>query len=178
MHPDETRIARIRGRFCEPNVTDQRIADLAVKLEAARGRISRLLESVAGDQDWSTGDPHWSFRFIAAHMEATDAECLLVRIRQIAFETTPSFDFYNNTGWDFSERDLRDSLQGWQQSRAQIISFARSLSADRLARIGHHRTFGDLTVPDYLSIGLKHDLEHQKDLETMIAAHSEAAVGR
>ncbi|TMC76253.1 MAG: hypothetical protein E6J09_10340 [Chloroflexi bacterium] len=100
-------------------MTDQRIADLAVKLEAARGRISRLLEGVAGDQDWSTGDPHWSFRFIAAHMEATDAECLLVRIRQIAFETTPSFDFYNNTGWDFSERDLHDSLLGWQQSRAQ-----------------------------------------------------------
>ena len=76
------------------------------------------------------------------------------------------------------ERDLHDSLQGWQQSRAQIISFARSLSADRLARIGHHRTFGDLTVPDYLSIGVKHDLEHQEDLETMIAAHAEAAVGR
>jgi len=85
-------------------------------------------------------------------MEATDAECLLVRIRQIAY-TTPSFEFYNNTGWDFSDRDLRDSLRGWQQSRAQMIEFAQSLSTERLARTGHHKTFGDITVAEYLEIG-------------------------
>ena len=175
MHPGEARVASIGGRFGEPDMTGQRIADLAMKLEAARGQISRLLESVADDQDWSTGDPHWSFRDIAAHMEATDAECLLVRIRQIAY-TTPSFEFYNNTGWDFSDRDLRDSLRGWQQSRAQMIEFAQSLSTERLARTGHHKTFGDITVAEYLEIGVKHDLEHLKDLEAMIAARRAATV--
>jgi hypothetical protein len=155
-------------------VTGDRVATLARELEDARVRVSQILEGVADDQDWSSGDPHWSFRFVAAHMEACDTECVLVRVRQIAAGAKPNFEFYENTGWDFSDRDLRDSLRGWERSRAEIISFARSLSADRLARTGHHKTFGDITVTDYLAIALEHDLAHLKDLETMLAAHGEA----
>lgn len=43
-------------------------------------------------------------------MEACQTECVLVRIRQIAAGAIPEFEYYNGDGWDFSDRDLRDSL--------------------------------------------------------------------
>jgi len=83
-------------------------------------------------------------------MEATQVECIYVRIRQIAANARPTFEFYRNDGWDFSDRDLRDSVRAFNESRGRVIEFARSLSAERLTRTGQHKTFGQLTVGDYL----------------------------
>ena len=152
-----------------------RVAELTAALDEARARISGLLESVADDQDWRPDDGHWSFRSIAAHMEACDTECLLVRVRQIAAGAKPEFEFYNNDGWDFSDRDLRDSLRAWKESRAHVFDFVRSVSLERLSRTGQHRTYGEITVTDYLEIGLDHDREHLKDLEGVLAARQESS---
>ncbi len=151
-----------------------RVAELTAALENARVRISGLLESVAEDQDWRPDEAHWSFRFIAAHLEACDTECLLVRTRQIAAGAKPQFEFYHNDGWDFGDRNLRDSLRSWKDSRARVFDFVRSLSPERLSRTGSHRTYGEITVVDYLKVALDHDQAHLKDLEAMLAARREA----
>jgi len=142
--------------------------DLIAELEATTERMGMLLESVH-DQDWRPSDSRWSFRFIAAHMEACQTECVLVRVRQMAFGAKPSFDFYDNDGWDFSDRDLAESVRLWRESRARVFTFIRSLSAERLLRTGSHRTFGEITPVDYLKIDLDHDREHIKDVELMLA---------
>ena len=94
-----------------------RLAELIPALERTTAEISRLLESVADDQDWRPNDGHWSFRHIAAHLEACQTECVLVRVRQIAAGAKPTFEFYDNDGWDFSDRDLRHSVREWRESR-------------------------------------------------------------
>ncbi len=123
---------------------------------------------MADQQDRRPDPAHWSFREIAAHLEACDVECLLVRIRQIAANASPTFVFYDNDGWDFSDRDIRDSIEGFKDGRRRVIEFARSLWPDRLTRTGQHATFGRITVVDYLRIALDHDREHLKDLEETI----------
>lgn len=145
-----------------------RAAALIAALEQTTVEISRLLESVAGDPDWRPNDEHWSFRHIAAHLEACQTECVLVRVRQIAAGAKPSFEFYDNDGWDFSDRDLRHSVREWRESRARVFEFVRSLSSERLSRTGSHRTFGEITVLDYLKVDLGHDREHLADLNEML----------
>jgi hypothetical protein len=149
-------------------ITDGRLADLISALEQTTAEISRLLESVANDPDWRPNGEHWSFRHIAAHLEACQTECVLVRVRQIAAGAKPTFEFYDNDGWDFSDRDLGRSLREWRESRARVFEFVRSLSPERLARTGSHRTFGEVTVLDYLKVDLEHDREHIADLKEML----------
>jgi hypothetical protein len=149
-------------------ITDGRLADLISALEQTTAEISRLLESVADDPDWRPNGEHWSFRHIAAHLEACQTECVLVRVRQIAAGAKPRFEFYDNDGWDFSDRDLGRSLREWRESRARVFEFVRSLSPERLARTGSHRTFGEITVLDYLKVDLEHDREHIADLKEML----------
>ena len=143
------------------------IAELTAALQESGVELSRTLESVADRQDYRPDKQHWSFREIAAHLEACQVECVLVRIRQIAANARPTFEFYDNDGWDFSDRDLRASVRAFNESRHRVIGFARSLSADRLSRTGQHRTFGPITVADYLRIDLDHDRAHLKDLNEM-----------
>lgn len=141
-----------------------RVAELISSLEETTTEIAQLLESVADDQDRRPNDEHWSFREVAAHLEACQTECVLVRVRQIAAGAKPRFEFYDNDGWDFSDRDLRRSVREWRDSRARVFDFVRSLSPERLSRTGSHRTFGEITVLDYLKVDLDHDREHLADL--------------
>jgi len=150
-------------------VTPARLDELIPALEQTTAEISRLLESVADDPDWRPNDEHWSFRHIAAHLEACQTECVLVRVRQIAAGAKPKFEFYDNDGWDFSDRDLRRSVREWREGRARLFEFVRSLSPERLSRTGSHRTFGEITVLDYVRIDLQHDREHLADLNEMLA---------
>ena len=133
-----------------------RLAELIPALEQTTAEISLLLESVADDQDWRPKDDHWSFRHIAAHLEACQTECVLVRVRQIAAGAKPTFEFYDNDGWDFSDRELHHSLVDWRETRARLFEFVRSLSPERLSRTGSHRTFGEITVLDYLRVDRNH----------------------
>ena len=153
---------------CDPAMTAATIAELTAALQESGDELSRLLKSMTDRQDARPDKQHWSFREIAAHLEACQVECVLVRIRQIAANAKPTFEFYDNDGWDFSDRDLRTSVQAFNESRRRVIEFARSLSADRLSRTGQHRTFGQITVADYLRIDLDHDREHLKDLTRSI----------
>lgn len=151
-------------------VTDPvaRVAKLIVALQETTTEIARVLESVADDQDRRPTADHWSFREIAAHLEACQTECVLVRVRQIAFGAKPKFEFYDNDGWDFSDRDLRRSVREWRESRTRVFDFVRSLSPERLTRTGSHRTFGEITVLDYLEVDLGHDREHLADLRKAV----------
>jgi hypothetical protein len=168
--------SRCRGVL---NVSPDRASELIAALEQTTAEVSELLESVADDGDWRLSDEHWSFRQIAAHLEACQSECVLVRVRQIAAGAKPRFEFYDNDGWDFSDRDLRHSVREWRESRGRVFDFVRSLSPERLSRTGSHRTFGEITVLDYLRVDLDHDREHLADLNQVLAerARSEAASG-
>jgi hypothetical protein len=149
-------------------VSTNAIEDLIAQLAATTEQMAALLGSV-DDQDWTPTDSRWSFRYVAAHMEACQTECVLVRVRQMAFGAKPRFEFYDNEGWDFSDRDLAESVRLWRESRARVFAFIRSLSVERLSRTGSHQTFGEITPFDYLKIDLDHDREHIKSVERMLA---------
>jgi len=53
-----------------------------------------------------------------------------------------------------------------------VFDFVRSLSSERLSRTGSHRTFGEITVLDYLQVDLDHDREHLADLKEMLGGRA------
>jgi hypothetical protein len=150
-----------------PQAREQLIHDL----HDTREQVSDLLETVATDQDWRPDAENWSFRYIAAHMAACDKECLLVRITEIASGKNPYFEFYSNSTRDFSQLDLKQSLKEWDIIRQEIIDFFRTLPEEKLSLTGDHKTFGKITVPDYLKIGVSHDREHLQELAQLITEY-------
>ena len=135
------------------------------KLQSNREKLSSLLVFVAGDQDWQPGPDEWSFRFIAAHMATVDRECYLDRVVRIASGANPHFDYYLNTGRDFSPIDLKESLRGWTAARLEIVDFVKNLPEEKLTLTGIHAIFGPINVLDVLKSMDEHDREHLRDLK-------------
>jgi hypothetical protein len=134
-------------------------------LQASERRLREVLLSVADRQDWRPAPDEWSFREIAAHLEATQRECVLVRVQQIASGSHPRFDYYRNTGRDFGPVDLKDSLRDFADARQAVRDVAAGLSPEQQRFTGRHQTFGELTIQRYLEIDLEHDQGHLRDLE-------------
>jgi hypothetical protein len=145
--------------------TSQALEKTIADLQASERRLCEVLLSVADRQDWRPAPEEWSFREIAAHLDATQRECVLVRVQQIASGSHPHFDSYWNTGRDFGPVDLKDSLRGLAGARQAVRDVALGLSPEERRFTGRHQTFGELTIERYLEIDLEHDQGHLRDLE-------------
>lgn len=144
------------------------------ELQMTQQQISRLLASVAHDQDWQPAPDQWSFRYLAGHLATCESECVQERMRLIAAGDNPHFELYRDTGRDFSHLELMRSLQAWAATRQAIFDFVRALPKDQWALTGTHKAYGSITILDYLQLDLEHDQGHIRDLEVMLAAHRQA----
>lgn len=149
---------------------DPSLAETLLDLQKSQRRLTEVLESVADRQDWRPAPGEWSFREVAAHLEASERECVLARVQAIASGSHPAFDYYSNTGRDFGLVDLEVSLRGFADARALVIDFVRGLSVEQLSYTGRHQAFGDVTAHDYLKIDLEHDRGHLADLQRSLEA--------
>jgi hypothetical protein len=138
-------------------------------------RISHLLASVYDSQDWQPYPKQWSFRYIAAHMATVEKECYMDRVIRIAAGERPHFESYFNTGRDFSQLDLRDSLSEWAVTRQVIIDLLSSLSDERWSLVGTHAAYGTITLSNVLQMMFEHDQEHYSGLQQMIEKYRSKA---
>jgi len=148
---------------------------LLENLKAAQREISVLLDSVADHQDWRTDPAQWSFRELAAHLATVEEECFQERVVHLAAGNAPHFEYYLNTGRDFSQLDLRESLRKWMATRRAIIDFVQLLPEEKWSHVGTHETFGDINLLSALQIILDHDHEHRQELQAMFAAYQAKA---
>jgi len=152
-------------------MVDEATELLISNLKTTQMRISDLLELVADDQDWQSDPGEWSIRYIAAHLATVDRECYRDRVIRIAANENPHFESYFNSGRDFSQYDLRDSLYEWAVTRQEIIDFVRALPENNWSLTGTHAAFGTITVLDVLRMMLDHDQEHLQHLEQAISRY-------
>lgn len=109
----------------------------------------------------------WNLRDIAAHLAATERDCYVPRIRDIAEGKHPEFDYFNNDESDFSGIQLEGALDEWILMRTWLIDYVRTLSDEQRGLTGHHERYGDVTVDRYLEIALEHDRDHLRGLERL-----------
>ena len=144
--------------------------ELIRQLQNSHVQLNAILLSTSGTQDWQLNPSSWSFKEMAAHLAATEKECFLDRVTRIASGSHPEFDYYSNTGRDFSQTELRNSLQVWTFARQALFSFVQALPPEKLAFTGTHAEFGEITIVDVLKIMLDHDLKHLEELQYLITA--------
>jgi hypothetical protein len=144
---------------------------LIYQLQSNQKEINLLLISVADEQDWQPDPGEWSFRHIAAHMATVENDCYRDRVMRIAAGDKPHYESYFNTGWDFGQRDLRDSLHEWVVTRQEIIDYVSALPEKKLVRTGTHDAFGTITILDVLRTMTEHDQEHLQDLQKIITVY-------
>ena len=141
---------------------------LIEQLHISHQHLSQLLSSFAPDQEGQPAPGEWSFRELAAHLAEAEEDCLLKRIRLIAAGGQVHFASYENSGDDFSQFDLLDSLEQWAKARRKVLDFVASLSPEQLAFTATHAAFGTITIADYLREFHDHDVEHLHDLERQL----------
>jgi DinB superfamily len=142
---------------------------LIEQLHISHQHLAQRLSSFAHDQDSQPAPDQWSFRELAAHLAEAEEDCLWKRIQLIASGSQPHFASYENSGDDFSQLDLLDSLERWAKTRRKVIDFVARLSADQSAYTATHAAFGTITIADYLREFHQHDVEHLHELETQLA---------
>jgi hypothetical protein len=153
------------------NMSENIKKQLIDNLLDSQNRLCTLLESVADNQDWQPGPAEWSFRYIAAHLSTVDRDCYRDRVIRISAGENPFFEAYFNTGWDFSQFDLSDSLQEWKSTRKEIFALVTALPAEKLLLTGTHATEGKITVLDVLRMMSDHDQEHIQELQAMLGEY-------
>lgn len=143
------------------------LRELAVSAE----HVAHTLRQHADMADVRPQPDEWSPREHAAHLLVIEIAAFFVRIQRMVNEETPTFRYFWNTGWDFDSLTLNETVEEWLRWRGRTIKLASSLSADQLARVGQHPTFGALNTEQLLTIARDHDLEHLKAIETIINAN-------
>ena len=142
---------------------------LISKLKTSQRQLTALLNSVADNQDWQPSPDAWSFRYHAAHLATVEKEAYWDRITRIAAAENQHFESYFNTGMDFSQNELRNSLSEWAATRRKVIHFVRSLPKVKITLTGTHDCFGTITVFDVVQEMLDHDREHLGELTQLVA---------
>jgi len=155
-----------RREFKVSEVTREQLIS---KLKTSQRQLTALLNSVADNQDWQPSPDAWSFRYRAAHLATVEKEAYWDRITRIAAAEDPHYESYFNTGRDFSQHELRNSLSEWAVTRRKVMHFVRSLPKAKNALTGTHDSFGTITVLDVLQGMLDHDREHLGELTQLIA---------
>jgi hypothetical protein len=142
---------------------------LVRELKLSRQKLSDLLAAQAENQDWQPETERWSCRYIAAHLATTERECFLERVKQVAAGGQPHFDYYLNSGRNFSRLDLTDSLRDWAASRQALIEQILALPAAAWAVTASHATRGPMTLAGLLQLIIDHDREHLQEVRQLIA---------
>lgn len=140
---------------------------LLEKLRATQRQFSIILESMAENQDWQPDTERWSFRFIAAHMATVEEECFLDRVKRFSTEDSPHFEHYDNTGRDFGQFELMNSLREWAALRWELLDIVCSMPENTWHRSATHSTRGTQTLLELLHIVLEHDQEHLQEVQQM-----------
>ena len=93
-----------------------------------------------------------------------DRVLFLPRLRRIAAEERPAFEAFDPQAWererDHRARDFAADLAGFAEARAETIAFLQRLPAGAAERLGVSGHFGPMTLAQYATHVLDHDLEH------------------
>ena len=58
----------------------------------------------------------------------------------------------------------------WADARAANLEWLRTLTPDQRAHVVHHPRFGDITVDTYVAEWAYHDLDHLRQILSVLAA--------
>ncbi len=111
----------------------------------------------------------WSPRTILIHMLAGDVQIWQVRLKMLAEQDKPHWQWTEPdlAEWKrrFESRSLDVLAAEFTRTRGEIVSHLKALDDAGWARVGTHATYGLLDVAGLCAKLLEHDYEHLAELQ-------------
>jgi hypothetical protein len=148
-------------------VTDAGRAEVLERYGAGPGRVASA--AVVAQAGRLAGGGHrrpegWSEREIVAHLVRVEREVFRVRLRQLARENQPQWQWVE-PGAEPGHASLASLVGRFAAARTATIRYLNGLDDAGWARSGIHATFGRLDVAGLLRIAVDHDADHLAELE-------------
>jgi hypothetical protein len=140
-------------------------AELAGGLAGTSGRIAQLAHGLTTDALRARPrEGEWCLTEVMAHLTDLERTLFLPRLRRIRHEERPVFEPFDPKAWergrDHRARDFAADLEAFARSRAETIAFLESLPPGAANRLGLSGYFGPMTLAQYATHAVDHDLEH------------------
>jgi uncharacterized protein (TIGR03083 family) len=137
--------------------------------------LARALDALTEEQAARTMVmPEWSVKDIGAHLAGAERGMLRMAQRMANGENPRLPKDYSNDEYNRrqvakrKEQSLAQIRAELDASRAELLAFMESLTADKLALPGEHPVLGDTTVKDVLDVIATHEALHGGEIAERI----------
>jgi hypothetical protein len=110
----------------------------------------------------------WSPREVLAHLLFAETTSMGPRVRSASEQ-----DGYTPealSGEQPPPGDPREMSNAWADARAANLTWLRALTPEQRAHVVHHPRYGDITVDTYVAEWAYHDLDHLRQILSVLAA--------
>lgn len=119
-------------------------------------------------------DGGWSIKEVMAHLVKVERDLFLARLTLLASTDRPSFPPFDADAWarerDHREGDFDDEWRLFRTTRAETVALLRSLPPEAEGRLGFSGFFGPVTLIEYATHVVDHDIEHLGQIAATRAA--------
>jgi hypothetical protein len=145
-------------------------------MRANARRISALVEGVSAEQaGWKPDPESWSIREVLCHLYDEEREDFRVRLELILYHSGSEWPPIDPRGWvsarAYNQRDLADTLQGFNAEREKSLAWLRGL-ANSDWELSESAPWGTVRAGDMLASWAGHDLLHMRQLVELLHASS------
>ncbi len=147
------------------------LGPIAAKLNEARMMLTRTLDQLTEEQVTQLMiNPEWSVKDAIAHLIGAERGMTRMAQRFASGENPQLPDDYNNDVYNARQVAKRKAMSLVQvraeleTSRAELLVFMESLTADKLTLPGEHPLLGDTTVNAVLNVIASHEASHGNEI--------------
>lgn len=145
------------------------LPQIADAIEGGPARVRTLAEGLSASQlRHRPSEGEWSMKEVMAHLLKVERDLFLPRLERMLAEERPVLASFDPDAWA-RERDHRegDFIEEWGQFsaiRTRTLALVRSLTPSAAERIGLSAFFGPITLAQYATHVVDHDIEHLAQL--------------
>ena len=159
----------LRPKRTEARVTLP-VAEVAAAIELLPGKIEALCRGLSAEQLLRRPrEGEWSMKEVMAHFLKVERDVFLLRLGRIVNEDRPRFESFDPEAWaaerDHRQGDFMDEWRRFAEARRETVALLTSLPPAAADRIGLSGFFGPVTLAQYATHMVDHDLEHLAQLQ-------------
>jgi hypothetical protein len=126
-------------------------------------------------QDERPAENAWSPREVLAHLLNAETRTMAPRVRLAAHDNQSHFEA--STAPAPPPGDPRSMSNEWADARVENLDWLRKLTPEQRSHIIEHPRFGRLTVDTYVAEWAYHDLDHLRQILSVLAADLYPQIG-
>jgi uncharacterized damage-inducible protein DinB len=161
---DVRTVLGLAPRRCEARLP-LAVPEMVAALRTTPARVAGIAKGLsAAELARRPREGEWSMKEVMAHLRDLERDLFLPRLRLILEQDRPRFDAFDPEAWararDHREGSFERDLEEFAAARARTIAFLEALPDSAVARAALSGYFGPVTLAQYATHVVDHDLEH------------------